>query len=52
MFFFKVISKLIRNRGLKPALRSNISVNYYDSGYIIYISGTASNKFRKDDEMF
>lgn len=43
---------VIDNLGLKPSLRDNISMNYYQSGHMIYISKTANAKFKTDGENF
>ncbi|MBW4888501.1 hypothetical protein KXQ82_02195 [Mucilaginibacter sp. HMF5004] len=43
---------VIRHLGLKPELRNNISMHYYDSGHMVYISNTADAQFSKDGERF
>jgi carboxypeptidase C (cathepsin A) len=43
---------VIRHLGLKPKLRDNISLNYYHSGHMIYISKTANAKFKTDGQKF
>jgi carboxypeptidase C (cathepsin A) len=43
---------VIRHLGLPSELRNNISMNYYASGHMVYISGTANDKFCKDGERF
>jgi carboxypeptidase C (cathepsin A) len=43
---------VIRHLGLPPSLRANISISYYASGHMIYISGTADHKFQNDGKIF
>jgi carboxypeptidase C (cathepsin A) len=43
---------VIHHLGLKPELRGNISLNYYHSGHMIYISKVADARFKTDGEAF
>lgn len=43
---------VVRHLGLPQALRQNISLNYYQSGHMIYISKAADAKFKTDGEQF
>jgi carboxypeptidase C (cathepsin A) len=43
---------VLRHLGLKPGLRDNISVHYYESGHMIYVSKTANTRFKTNSEKF
>jgi carboxypeptidase C (cathepsin A) len=43
---------VIDQLGLKPQLRNNISINYYQSGHMVYISKTANSSFKTNAEKF
>ncbi|MDB5158371.1 MAG: peptidase [Mucilaginibacter sp.] len=43
---------VIDHLGLTPQLRANISMDYYESGHMVYISKTANNQFRQNAEKF
>lgn len=43
---------VVKNLGLNAELRSNISINYYKSGHMVYISESANAKFKNDAGRF
>jgi carboxypeptidase C (cathepsin A) len=43
---------VIHHLGLKSDLRDHITIHYYESGHMIYISQTANALFKTDNEIF
>jgi len=46
------VGYVINNLGLTADLKYNISVNYYNSGHMIYLSNEANTQFRNNSEQF